>query len=93
MRTLHRTLITAATAMALATGAAADDLTIVSKNSDNNEPPTNSTSYYASDRMRVANPDGSEVMAEYASGQLTMIDHDKKQYSVITRQELEAAAL
>jgi len=94
MRALHRTFAAAAIALALAaTAAAADDLTIISKSSDNDEPPTNSTSYYASDRMRVANPDGSEVMAEYGSGQLTMIDHDKKQYSVITRQELEAAAL
>jgi hypothetical protein len=93
MRALHRTLAIAFAVLACAAGArAADDLTIVSKNSDNNEPPTTSTSYYASDRMRVANPDGSEVMAEYGSGQITMINHEKKQYSVITRQELEAAA-
>ena len=93
MRALHRTLATACAALALSVATwAADDLTIVSKNSDNDEAPTTSTSYYASDRMRVANPDGSEVMAEYGSGQITMIDHAKKQYSVITRQELEAAA-
>ena len=58
---------------------AADDLTIVSKTSDNNEPATTTTNYYASDRMRMMNNEGSEVMAEDGSGQVTMIDHEKKQ--------------
>jgi hypothetical protein len=93
MRALLRTLAAVCAVIAFAAALpAADDLTIVSKTSDNDEAPTTGTSYYASDRMRVANPDGSEVMAEYGSGQITTIDHDKKQYSVITRQEMEAAA-
>jgi hypothetical protein len=79
-------------ACALAASAAvAEDLTIVSKATQNNEAPTTTTSYYASDRMRDVDASGQEFMAEFAGGQLTMIDNKKKEYSVITRQELEAA--
>lgn len=93
MPAIHRYFVAACAALALAAVAtAAEDLTIVSKNSQNDGVPTTSTSYFASDRMRVVEAGGQEFMAEYASGQMTMIDSKKKEYSVITRQELEAAS-
>ena len=92
MPAIDRCFVAACAALALAAvPTAAEDLTIVAKTTQNDDAPSTSTSYYASDRMRVVEPGGQEFMAEYASGQMTMIDHKKKQYSVITRQELEAA--
>ncbi len=72
--------------------AAAQDLTIVSKVSHNDETPALTTSYVASSRMRMANPEGGEFMPDFASGQMTIIDNKKKQYYVVTRQEMQAAA-
>jgi hypothetical protein len=92
MRALRRFFLAACAALALAVAADAEDLTIVSKVTDNNEPAETTTSYYGTDRIRVASSAEQEFMAELGSGQMTMIDHKKKQYSVITRQELEAAA-
>lgn len=93
MPAIHRYCVAACAALALAAvPTAAEDLTIVAKTTLNNEAPSTSTSYYASDRMRVVDPGGQEFMAEYASGQMTMIDNKKKEYSVTTRQELDAAA-
>jgi hypothetical protein len=93
MPALDRHLFAACALLALAAAPArAEDLTILAKVSQNNDAPANATSYYASDRMRVVNPDGQEFMAEYGSGQMTIIDNKKKEYSVITRQELEAAS-
>jgi len=91
MSALKRSFAAAGAMLALAAlPAAAQDLTIVSKVTHNNEPPATATNYIASSRMRMANPDGGEFMAEFASGQMTIIDNKKKQYYVVTRQEMQA---
>jgi hypothetical protein len=71
---------------------AAQDLTIVSKSHRNQDPPQVTTSYISSERIRIAQADGSEILAEPASGKFTLIDNQKKEYSVVTKQEMEAAA-
>jgi hypothetical protein len=76
-------------ALALALPALADDLTIVSRVSRGDEPPTTATSYLTADRLRITQPDGREFMADMKSGDITMVDGRKKQYSVITKQDLE----
>jgi uncharacterized protein DUF4412 len=76
-------------ALAPALPALADDLTIVSRVSRGDEPPTTATSYVSADRVRIVQADGREFMADLKSGDITMVDGRKKQYSVITRQDLE----
>jgi len=79
----------AALALAGAVPALADDLTIVSRVTQGNEPPTTATSYLASDHVRVVQGDGREFMADLKTGDMTMVDGKRKQYSVITRQDME----
>jgi hypothetical protein len=71
---------------------AAEDLTIVSKSTHNQDPPQVTTSYISSDKVRMAQADGSELIAEPAAGKFTMIDNRKKEYYVVTKQEMEAAS-
>lgn len=88
-----RTLPLLVTAIGLATLAAApapaEDLTIVSKVSRGDGPSQTTTSYYASDRMRSGQGDH-EFIAEFATGQFTVIDNKKREYFVITKQDIEA---
>ncbi len=75
--------------LALAVPALADDLTIVSKVTRGDEPPATATSYVSSDHLRIVQADGREFMADLKSGDMTLVDGKKKQYSVITRQDME----
>jgi hypothetical protein len=79
------------TALVLAAGipAAAEDLTIISKVTKDNSPPGTSTSYLASDHVRMAQPDGEEFLLDLTSGQMTILDGKKKEYYVITKQDME----
>lgn len=86
---LQRTVLLAASVGLLALPAAAQELTIVSKITKEGAPPVTATSYIGSDKMR-ANQGEQEFMAEFATGRLTLIDNKKKQYSVVTQQEVEA---
>ncbi len=70
---------------------AAEDLTIVVKETHGSNAPVTSTSYISADKLRTTNAEGTEVLAEPAAGKFTMIDHKKKEYYVVTRQDLEAA--
>ena len=75
--------------IALAVPAAADDLTIVSKVTRGDEPPTTATSYLTSDHVRVVQGDGREMIADLKSGDITMVDNRKKEYFTITRQDMD----
>lgn len=72
--------------------AAAEDMTFVQKVQKNQGPPQTSTTYVSSDKMRMTTPEGSDVIMDLAAGSLTTIDHMKKQYSVMTAEEMEAMA-
>jgi hypothetical protein len=84
--------MTAVLTSVIAVAAAAEDLTIVSKRSKGDGPPATETSYLSSAKMRMGSGDGNEVVVDYATGDMTVIDNKKKEYSVMTRQEMEAAA-
>jgi hypothetical protein len=75
----------------LAMVAAADDLTVVAKHTRGDEAPTTTTSYFTSEKMRTTGGRGEEMIADYASGNMTVLDNNKKEYFVITPQDMEAA--
>ena len=79
----------AAVLLAAAFPAAAEDLTIVSKVTRDGAAPTTATSYLSSTHARVIQPDGGEAIIELGTGQITVIDGRKKEYFVVTRQDME----
>lgn len=72
--------------------AAAEDLTIIQKVTKDNEPPGTRTGYISSDKLRAANPDGSEVIVDLAAAKFTMIDNKKKEYYTVTQKDMDAMA-
>jgi hypothetical protein len=76
--------------LAFALPAAAEDLTIVSKVTRDGGAPTMATSYLSSTHARVVQPDGQEALIDLGSGQITVIDGRKKEYFVVTRQDMDA---
>jgi hypothetical protein len=70
--------------------AGAQELTMVSKRTAGDKPPETQTTYISSDKIRMSGAEGQEFIAEMGTGRYTLIDHKKKEYSVITRQEMEA---
>ena len=91
MRTSLPLLVAAIGFAGLAASSAAEDLTIVSKITRGDAPPQTATSYYTSDKMRSSQGDH-EFIAEFATGQFTVIDNKKKEYYVMTKQDFEAMA-
>jgi len=83
------TLSIAALGLAAALPAAAEDLTILARVTRDGGPPTTTTSYLGSDRVRIAQPEGQEMIVELKSGQMTLIDGRKKSYFIVTRQDLD----
>jgi hypothetical protein len=70
----------------------AQDLTIVSRVTHDGGPPETTASYISSDHARIAAGDGKEVIVDFKTGQMAMLDLKKKTYSVITRQDMDAFA-
>lgn len=73
----------------LVAGANAEDLTMVAKVTENGKAPVMSTSYFSSDRIRMAQPGGHDVIFDLRSGDTTILDANKKTYYVITRKDIE----
>jgi acyl-CoA-binding protein len=86
MRILALTLAT----LFLDAGAAAasDDLTVVTKHTLNGKPGSNTTSYMASDHVRMAE-EGSETILDLKAGVTTTLDNKKRTYYTTTKQDLE----
>lgn len=78
-----------ALALAAAVPAAAEDLTIVSKRTHDGKPAETTTSYLASDHIRMAQAEGQEFIMELKTGQMTVLDGKKKTYYVVTREDME----
>jgi hypothetical protein len=76
---------------AFASLSAAEELTIVTRFQEGGGPARTAATYVSADRLRAAQPDNQDLLAEFASGRLTMIDHGKKEYWVTTAAEIEAA--
>jgi hypothetical protein len=94
MRFLTLTL----TALVLAAGAAgavaaSDDLTIVSKHTHDGKPAGTSTSYLASDHVRMASEQGHETIVDLKTGVMTTLDGKKKTYYTVTKQDMEQMAV
>lgn len=69
--------------------ASAEDLTIVSSVTRNGEPAGAQTSYLSEGRIRMAQPEG-EFLLDNKTGNMTTIDNKKKEYSVVTPEDLKA---
>src|ERR1035437_11164132 len=82
------------TALVFAAGAAAasDDLTIVSKHTQDGKPAGTSTSYLASDHVRMAREGGNETIVDLKTGVMTTLDGKKKTYYTVTKQDMEQLA-
>jgi hypothetical protein len=86
------------TALLLAGGAASavvasDDLTIVTKHTHDGKPAGTSTSYLASDHVRMAREDGHETIVDLKTGVMTTLDGKKKTYYTVTKQDMEQMAV
>jgi Domain of unknown function (DUF4412) len=92
MRVVKPFLIGCSLAAALAGPAAAEDVTIVSKVTSGDKPAEMQTTWISSDHFRMRGRDGQEFMTDFATAATTIIDAKKKEYYVITKQEMEAAA-
>jgi hypothetical protein len=77
-------------ALGLIVSPAFADLTITSKVTHDGGDPQTAVSYMSSDHVRVAQPDGNEIMVNFATGDMTMINGAKKQYWVMTKQDWDA---
>lgn len=87
-----RSPIWAAGALALATaGTAAADVTIVYKLTEDGQPKGTSAQYFSSEKMRMEQPD-QDMIAEFATGKMTMLDKKKNEYWEITCAEMKSAA-
>ena len=85
------------TALLLAGGAASavvasDDLTIVTKHTHDGKPAGTSTSYLASDHVRMAREEGNETIVDLKTGVMTTLDGRKKTYFTLTKQDMEQLA-
>jgi hypothetical protein len=90
---MHRGLSLALVACALcALTAAADELTIVSKVTKNDGAPGTATSYIGTSHVRMAQPDGREMMIDLQSGDTTVLDGHRREYFVVTAEDLKAAS-
>ena len=64
----------------------AEDLTIVFKDGKGGT----ETQYYTAAKMRTSRANQDSII-DFASGAITMVDHQKKEYSTVTLDEMEAA--
>jgi hypothetical protein len=86
-----RSHVWAAAALALVSaGPLAADVTIVSKLTEDGQPKGTSAQYVSSEKMRLENPDH-DMIVEFATGKMTMIDKKKNEYWEITCAELKSA--
>ena len=69
---------------------AAEDLTVVSNVATNGKPGGTDTSYISGDHIRHSQSDGTDVIIDLKTGTMTNINEKKKNYFVITKQDLEA---
>lgn len=90
MSHLSRSIAALACAAALPALAAGEEVTIVSKTTVKQGAPTTSTQYIATDRVRTSDGEN-DVIVEVGTGRLTVINHKKKEYYEVTREEMQAS--
>jgi uncharacterized protein DUF4412 len=72
--------------------ASAQDMTITSKVTRDGGAPETSVSYVSSDHVRMSQADGNDVIMDLKAGDMTMIDHKKKQYWTMTQKDIDDMA-
>lgn len=79
-------------ALLIVTGTAiAADLTITSTMTRDGGAPQTATSYLTSDHLRMARPEGDAII-DLRSGDMTVLDAQKKTYYVITKKDIDDSA-
>ena len=86
------TLVLSALLFAATASSASDDLTVVSKNTRNGAPSDPTTSYIASDHVRMDVGDGHETIMDLKTFTTTMLDTRKKTYYTTTKADLDEYA-
>jgi hypothetical protein len=81
----------AATFVVAATIPAFADLTIVSKLTGDGKTET-ATSYLSASKARMVQPGGHEIIVDGTKSEMYVIDHNRKEYSVMTKPEIQQAA-
>ena len=70
--------------------AGAEEITIVSKTTVKQGSPTTSTQYIGADRVRTSDGENDAII-EVATGRMTIINHKKREYYEVTREEMQAS--
>ena len=89
MSHLPRSIAALCCAAALPALLGAEEITVVSKTTVGQGAPTTSTQYIGTDRVRTSDGE-SDVIVEVGTGRLTVINHKKKEYYEVTREEMLA---
>lgn len=71
-------------------GCSAEDLTVVSNVTTNGKPGGTDTSYISADHIRHSESNGTDVIIDLKTGTMTNIDGKKKNYFLMTKQDMEA---
>jgi hypothetical protein len=74
---------------ALPAVAGAEEMTVVSRMTVGAGAPTTSTQYIGTDRIRTSDGEN-DVIVEVGTGRLTVINHKKKEYYEVTREQMQA---
>ena len=85
-----RTAALVAASLALPAWAAAEDLTVVSTLSTGKGAPTTSTQYMSASKVRTSDGENDTIF-DVATGNITVINHKKKEYYQFTAEEMRAA--
>ncbi len=67
----------------------AEEITVVSRTTVGQGAPVTSTQYIGTDRVRTSDGEN-DVILETGTGRLTVINHKKKEYYEVTREEMQA---
>jgi len=78
------------TALIFAAGgaSASEDLTVVSKNTHNGKPSGNTINYLSDGHVRMEQAGGHALIIDAKTGTMTTIDHNKKTYYTVTKQDM-----
>jgi Domain of unknown function (DUF4412) len=76
--------------MAAGTTCAAEDLTVISSVTTNGKPGGIDTNYISGDHIRHSQSQGTDVIIDLKTGTMTNINEKKKNYFVMTKQDMDA---
>ena len=89
MNHLPRSIAALACAAALPALAGAEELTLVSRVTLSKGAPLTSTQYIGAEKIRTSHGEN-DAIVEVGTGRLTVINHKKKEYYEVTREEMQA---